>query len=254
MKILFLPILCVLLMIGIIIFEQTTMEIYAYGYVINRNTREKDLNEKKINQKIYKKKIKNKSNKTLKKKMKNKSNKTLKKKMKNKSNKTLKKKMKNKSNKTLKKKMKNKSNKTSKKNLKDSTNDKLKKSSVLFFIKPVKGGITSSYFGDVVDRNACHKGHDWAVPVGTKVYGAEAGIVELAYYSESYGYNVLIKHKDNMETRYAHMSSLCVKKGDIVNKGELIGFSGNTGDSTGPHLHFEVIKEGIKVNPLKYVE
>ena len=60
MKILFLPILCVLLMIGIIIFEQTTMEIYAYGYVINRNTREKDLNEKKINPKIYKKKIKNK--------------------------------------------------------------------------------------------------------------------------------------------------------------------------------------------------
>ena len=55
MKILFLPILCVLLMIGIIIFEQTTMEIYAYGYVINRNTREKDLNEKKVNQKIYKK-------------------------------------------------------------------------------------------------------------------------------------------------------------------------------------------------------
>ena len=150
--------------------------------------------------------------------------------------------------------MKNKSNKTSKKNLKDSTNDKLKKSSVLFFIKPVKDGITSSYFGDVVDRNACHKGHDWAVPVGTKVYGAEAGIVELAYYSESYGYNVLIKHKDNMETRYAHMSSLCVKKGDIVNKGELIGFSGNTGNSTGPHLHFEVIKEGVKVNPLKYVE
>ena len=89
MKILFLPILCVLLMIGIIIFEQTTMEIYAYGYVINRNTREKDLNEKKVNQKIYKKKIKSKSN------------------------------------------------NTSKKNLIDSTNDKLKKSSVLFFIKPV---------------------------------------------------------------------------------------------------------------------
>ena len=63
MKILFLPILCVLLMIGIIIFEQTTMEIYAYGYVINRNTREKDLNEKKINQKIYKKKINRRSDK-----------------------------------------------------------------------------------------------------------------------------------------------------------------------------------------------
>ena len=74
MKILFLPILCVLLMIGIIIFEQTTMEIYAYGYVINRNTREKDLNEKKINPKIYKKKIKNKSNKTSKKNLKDSTN------------------------------------------------------------------------------------------------------------------------------------------------------------------------------------
>lgn len=56
MKILFLPILCVLLMIGIIIFEQTTMEIYAYGYVINRNTREKDLNEKRLTRKFIKRK------------------------------------------------------------------------------------------------------------------------------------------------------------------------------------------------------
>ena len=150
--------------------------------------------------------------------------------------------------------MKNKSNKTSKKNLKDSTNDKLKKSSVLFFIKPVKDGITSSYFGDVVDRNACHKGHDWAVPVGTKVYGAEAGIVELAYYSESYGYNVLINHGDLVETRYAHMSELNVEKGQKVSRGQVIGLSGNTGDSTGPHLHFEVIINGKKVNPVNYVK
>ena len=125
---------------------------------------------------------------------------------------------------------------------------------MLFFIKPIKGGITSSYFGDVVDRNACHKGHDWAVPVGTKVYGAEAGIVELAYYSESYGYNVLINHGNFVETRYAHMSELNVEKGQKVSRGQVIGLSGNTGDSTGPHLHFEVIINGKKVNPVNYVK
>lgn len=248
MKILLLPILCVLLMIGIIIFEQTAMEIYAYGYVINRNTREKDLNSMDLkNNKGNSKSKYNRENINLL----NRKNYSDTKKYKEKTNQEIHKKKINKKNEID---TKNKSNKTSKNNLKDSTNDKLKKSSVLFFIKPVKDGITSSYFGDTIDRNACHKGHDWAVPVGTKVYGAEDGIVELAYFSESYGYNVLIKHKGNMETRYAHMSSLCVKKGDTVKKGGVIGFSGNTGDSTGPHLHFEVIKEGVRVNPLKYVE
>lgn len=237
MKILLLPLVCVVLMIGSIIFEQTTMEIYAYGYVINRNTREKDLNDTELK--------KNKGNTKA-----NHNRKNIN--LQNCKNGCDTEKYEKKINKE--KNTKNKRNKTSKKNMKDSTNDKLKKSSVLFFIKPVRDGITSSYFGDIIDRNVYHKGHDWAVPVGTKVYGAEAGIVELAYFSESYGYNVLIKHKGNMETRYAHMSSLCVKEGDTVKKGELIGFSGNTGDSTGPHLHFEVIKEGVKVNPLKYVE
>lgn len=124
-------------------------------------------------------------------------------------------------------------------------------SSAFSFIKPVKGGITSSYFGDCVDRANAHKGHDWAVPSGTSVKASEKGVVKMAYYSDSYGYNVLIWHSDTLETRYAHMSELYVKQGDRVKRGQILGLSGNTGDSTGPHLHFEVIKNGIRINPLR---
>lgn len=118
------------------------------------------------------------------------------------------------------------------------------------FIVPVEGGVTSSYFGDKVDRTSSHKGHDWAVPSGTSVKASEKGVVKRAYYSESYGYNVLIQHSDDLETRYAHMSALYVEEGENVKRGQVLGLSGNTGDSTGPHLHFEVIKNGNKINPL----
>lgn len=139
------------------------------------------------------------------------------------------------------------------------TNDKMQNTSVsnslvFSFMKPIKGGVTSSCFGDYIDRKSVHKGHDWAVPCGTKVKASERGIVELAYYSDSYGYNVLIKHSDTLETRYAHMSELYVKQGDKVKKGQVLGLSGSTGDSTGPHLHFEVIKNGIKINPLSMLK
>lgn len=139
------------------------------------------------------------------------------------------------------------------------TNDKtqtapVSNSLVFSFIKPVKGGVTSSYFGDRIDRKSVHKGHDWAVPSGTKVKASEKGVVELAYYSDSYGYNVLIKHSDTLETRYAHMSELYVEQGEQVRKGQILGLSGSTGDSTGPHLHFEVIKNGIKINPLSMLK
>lgn len=126
--------------------------------------------------------------------------------------------------------------------------------SVFLLAKPIKGGVTSSCFGEVVDRNGPHIGHDWAVDVGTKVRASGDGIVEKAYYSESYGYNILIDHKNGMKTRYAHLSELRVKKGQTVDKGDLIGFSGNTGDSTGPHLHFEVVINGSRVNPLNYLK
>ena len=128
------------------------------------------------------------------------------------------------------------------------------KSSEAYFIMPVNGGITTSKFGDTISRSSRHLGHDWGVCVGTKVKAAKEGRVTLAYYSESYGYNVLINHGDFVETRYAHMSELKVEKGQKVSKGQVIGLSGNTGDSTGPHLHFEVIINGKKVNPVNYVK
>ena len=119
--------------------------------------------------------------------------------------------------------------------------------------KPVKGGITTSGFGDTISRTASHNGHDWAVNTGTKVRAAAEGVVELAYFSESYGYNILINHNNGFKTRYAHLSEVKVSKGEKVEQSQVIAISGSTGFSTGPHLHFEVVKDGKRVNPIEYV-
>lgn len=119
--------------------------------------------------------------------------------------------------------------------------------------KPVKGGITTSGFGDTISRTASHNGHDWAVNTGTKVRSAAEGVVELAYFSGSYGYNILINHNNGFKTRYAHLSEVKVSKGEKVEQSQVIALSGSTGFSTGPHLHFEVVKDGKRVNPIEYV-
>ena len=119
--------------------------------------------------------------------------------------------------------------------------------------KPVRGGITTSGFGDTISRTASHNGHDWAVNTGTKVRAAAEGVVELAYFSESYGYNILINHNNGFKTRYAHLSEVKVSKGEKVEQSQVIALSGSTGFSTGPHLHFEVVKDGKRVNPIEYV-
>lgn len=119
--------------------------------------------------------------------------------------------------------------------------------------KPVKGGITTSGFGDTISRTASHNGHDWAVNTGTKVRAAAEGVVELAYFSESYGYNILINHNNGFKTKYAHLSEVKVSKGEKVEQSQVIALSGSTGFSTGPHLHFEVVKDGKRVNPIEYV-
>ena len=119
--------------------------------------------------------------------------------------------------------------------------------------KPVKGGITTSGFGDTISRTASHNGHDWAVNTGTKVRAAAEGVVELAYFSKSYGYNILINHNNGFKTRYAHLSEVKVSKGEKVEQSQVIALSGSTGFSTGPHLHFEVVKDGKRVNPIEYV-
>ncbi|MCD7863744.1 MAG: peptidoglycan DD-metalloendopeptidase family protein [Lachnospiraceae bacterium] len=119
------------------------------------------------------------------------------------------------------------------------------------YIKPVYGGTLSSGFGS--RWGTVHKGVDWAVPVGTTVYASSGGTVTRAGWSSSYGYCIYIQHPDGKETRYAHCSKLYVSVGDTVVQGQAIALSGNTGRSTGPHLHFEIRVNGVAVNPLLYV-
>jgi murein DD-endopeptidase MepM/ murein hydrolase activator NlpD len=99
-----------------------------------------------------------------------------------------------------------------------------------------------------------HTGLDIANKTGTPLYAADAGTVEFAGWSTGYGNNVLINHGGGKKTRYAHASKLYVKKGDSVAKGETIAAMGSTGWSTGPHIHFEVIINGVKYNPLNYIK
>lgn len=126
------------------------------------------------------------------------------------------------------------------------------------YIKPISGGRLSSGFGR---RNAptkgastYHKGVDWAVPRGTAVYASSGGTVTKAGWGSGYGYVVYIKHPNGWETRYAHLNKVLVSAGQTVKQGQKIALSGNTGRSTGPHLHFEIIANGTAVNPLKYLE
>ncbi len=126
------------------------------------------------------------------------------------------------------------------------------------FIKPISGGRLSSTFGKrkapKKGASTYHKGIDWAVPTGTAVYASCGGTVSKAGWGSGYGYVVYIKHEDGSQTRYAHLSKVLVKSGQTVKQGERIALSGNTGVSTGPHLHFEILINGTQVNPAKYLQ
>ncbi len=125
------------------------------------------------------------------------------------------------------------------------------------YIKPISGGRLSSRFGrrSAPTRGAStyHKGVDWACPIGTAVNASAAGTVTKAGWGRGYGYVVYIKHADGRETRYAHLSKVLVSVGESVSQGEKIALSGNTGVSSGPHVHFEMIINGSHVNPLNYL-
>ncbi len=99
-----------------------------------------------------------------------------------------------------------------------------------------------------------HTGLDIAGPTGTNIYAMDAGVVTFSGVSTGYGYNILIDHGNGMKTRYAHASKLYVEKGETISKGQVIMAMGSTGWSTGPHLHFEVIVNGVKKNPLSYIK
>lgn len=119
------------------------------------------------------------------------------------------------------------------------------------YIRPVSGGSVSSPYG--YRWGTFHKGVDWSVSTGTTVKAAAAGTVTRAGWYADYGYCVDVRHPDGTMTRYGHLSAVEVSVGQQVSQGERIARSGNTGYSTGPHLHFEIWINGSTVNPLNYV-
>lgn len=125
------------------------------------------------------------------------------------------------------------------------------------YLKPISGGRLSSGFGrrkaPTKGASKYHKGIDWAVPIGTAVSASCGGTVVKAGWGSGYGYCVYIKHPDGKMTRYGHLSKVLVKAGQSVRQGEKIALSGNTGISSGPHLHFEILVGGSQVNPLNYL-
>ncbi len=125
------------------------------------------------------------------------------------------------------------------------------------YIKPISGGRLSSGFGrrNAPTRGASsyHKGIDWATPTGTAVMASSGGTVVKAGWGSGYGYVVYINHADGRQTRYGHLSKVLVSAGQTVSQGQKIALSGNTGVSTGPHVHFEILINGSQVNPLNYL-
>ncbi|AWB68733.1 hypothetical protein C2869_21065 [Saccharobesus litoralis] len=123
--------------------------------------------------------------------------------------------------------------------------------------RPIDSGWLSSYYGMRKDPfsglPAMHKGIDFAGEEGNKVIATGAGVVTWAGKRYGFGQLVEIEHGDGLRTRYGHNKKVLVKLGDVVTKGQQIGVLGSTGRSTGPHVHYEVLKNGKQVDPLKYV-
>jgi murein DD-endopeptidase MepM/ murein hydrolase activator NlpD len=121
-------------------------------------------------------------------------------------------------------------------------------------------GTITSWFGyrkdPITGETKYHNGTDIAVPEGTPILAAADGTVTIANATDSYGggygYYVKIKHNETYDSLYAHCSKISVKKGDTVKKGQIIAYVGTTGRSTGPHLHFEIYKNGERTDALSY--
>ena len=112
----------------------------------------------------------------------------------------------------------------------------------------------SCHFGEVdAFDNAGHRGTDIPAPEGTPILAAHSGTVLVSGWNDNYGNQVLLDNGAGLSTRYAHMTQAAVTAGEAVTAGQVIGYVGSTGDSTGNHLHFEVMQGGIRVDPLSLV-
>ena len=123
---------------------------------------------------------------------------------------------------------------------------------------PVPGVALGSRFGWRIDpvngQRAMHSGLDFPAPTGTPILAAAGGVVVTSDWHSAYGRTVEIDHGNGLVTRYAHASRLHVKKGDLVRRGQHIADVGNTGRSTGPHLHFEVLVSGVAQDPKVFLD
>ncbi len=125
-------------------------------------------------------------------------------------------------------------------------------------LNPLAGAALTSGFGTrihpVLGGRRGHKGIDLASPTGTPIRATADGVISRADWFSSYGLFVSIEHGGEIQTRYGHMSRLNVAAGQAVKKGDIIGYVGSTGRSTGPHLHYEVRIAGRAVNPVPYMQ
>ncbi len=120
---------------------------------------------------------------------------------------------------------------------------------------PLNGARLSSGFGNrkhpILGFTKMHRGVDFAAPVGTPIFAAGDGIIEFSGWNGAYGKYIRIKHNSTYKTAYAHLSKIYKKRGTRIKQGDIIGALGNTGRSTGPHLHYEILISGRQVNPLR---
>ena len=123
--------------------------------------------------------------------------------------------------------------------------------------RPVRRGFISSYFGERQDpftgHQAFHKGVDFAGTMGAEVISVAAGIVTYVGEKLGFGHLIEVSHGGGLVTRYAHNKPATVNVGDTVQRGQTLALMGSTGRSTGPHVHFEVLRDGAPVNPLSFI-
>ncbi len=120
--------------------------------------------------------------------------------------------------------------------------------------KYISSGFTTGLrYVEAFNVSTGHRAIDYAAPTGTPIRSVGDGTITFAGWNGSYGYMVSVRHNGTYSTNYAHMSRMAIKKGDKVKQGQIIGYVGSTGFSTGPHLHYEMVKNGVKINPLTEV-
>ena len=131
------------------------------------------------------------------------------------------------------------------------------KSSLLPTLVPIDAKRIGSVFGRRIDPiagvRASHEGVDFVADSGTPIVASAGGVVGTAEFHAEYGYLVEIDHGNEFSSRYAHLSKIKVRAGQVVKRGQLVGLSGNSGRSTGPHLHFEVRFKGVAQNPERFL-